>query len=67
LGVVLGRADRINSWDLFSKPGWVINSIIHDLHSIPLLSFILFFGLLANAIYFGLKRIILPPSAPSRR
>jgi uncharacterized membrane protein len=52
LGMVLGRVERNNSWDVFTQPAVVVRSTIHVLTSLELLGLTILFGLLCNFIYF---------------
>ncbi|MGI8420215.1 MAG: DUF1361 domain-containing protein [Candidatus Levyibacteriota bacterium] len=51
-GMVLGRAERINSWEVITKPGSVLLSAFHVLTSVHLLSLTFLFGIVCNIIYF---------------
>ena len=51
-GMVLGRVERINSWDVFFRPAAVIQSAIHVSTSLELLGLTFLFGLLCNIVYF---------------
>lgn len=51
-GMVLGRVERINSWEFFTNPSAVITSACHVLISVDLLGLTVLFGLLCNFIYF---------------
>ena len=53
--MVLGKVERVNSWDIFTDLGRVINSIIHIISSIELLGLVLLFGLFSNFFYFLFK------------
>ncbi|HZE87737.1 MAG TPA: DUF1361 domain-containing protein [Methylomirabilota bacterium] len=50
--MVLGKIERVNSWDLFVNPQFVIDSAIHLLRSFQLVSLGILFGLFANFFYF---------------
>lgn len=56
-GVVLGRVQRLNSWDVFINLPAVIKNAIHTLTTIELLIFTLLFGLLGNCLYFAFRRM----------
>lgn len=51
-GMVLGRVERINSWEVFTAPLRVIASSWHVLISPELLALTILFGLVCNFIYF---------------
>ena len=51
-GMVLGRVERLNSWDIFFNPHGVITSAKNVLFSVDLLGLTVLFGLLCNFIYF---------------
>ena len=51
-GMVLGRVERINSWEVFTAPVKVLNSAVHVFSSFDLLALMILFGLLCNFIYF---------------
>jgi len=59
-GMVLGRVERINSWDIITNIPHVTYEIIHTITSAELLSLAIFFGFLSNVIYFSLKNWIAP-------
>src|SRR6266403_392571 len=50
--VVLGKFERVNSWDLFLNPIFVITSTLHTLFSYQMFGLIILFGLFANFFYF---------------
>ena len=58
-GMVLGRVERINSWDIFFVPGKVFNSALRVVTSVDLLALTLLFGLLCNFVYFLFRTILL--------
>lgn len=53
LGIVLGRVQRINSWDTFIDAPKVLGASLRTLSSGELLLLVLFFGLFANLCYFS--------------
>lgn len=55
-GVMLGRWQRINSWDVFIRPQAVLESSLNILRSQEYLILVLLFGTLGNIIYFGWKK-----------
>lgn len=55
-GVALGKFERINSWDVFTKPVEVTRSSLYLLSSFEMVILILIFGTLINALYFSFKR-----------
>jgi len=54
-GLVLGRVERINSWEIFTNPQNVFLSAIDVITSIQLLGLTLLFGLVCNFIYFLIR------------
>lgn len=59
LGVFLGRILRINSWDLFHKPGQFFLNVLQNLNDRTALLLIVEFGLLLGTLYamlWGLLR-----------
>lgn len=57
-GVVVGRIQRTNSWEVFTNTPKVIVDVSNVLSSGDLLFLVLFFGLLGNILYFSLRKII---------
>lgn len=51
-GMVLGRVERVNSWEVFTNPLNVLLSTIHVLTSLQLIGLTVLFGLVCNFIYF---------------
>jgi uncharacterized membrane protein len=51
-GMVLGRVQRINSWDLFLNTPKVIQASVQIVSSVELLLLVVLFGCVANAVYF---------------
>jgi uncharacterized membrane protein len=51
-GMVLGRVERINSWEAITKPVGVLASAFHVITSMQLLGLTVLFGLVCNLIYF---------------
>lgn len=58
-GVILGRVERSNSWDVFIQPQTVLLSSLNIIQSEKNLIFVFLFGTLANLIYFGWKKFTL--------
>lgn len=56
LGIVLGRVQRINSWDIFVDIPKVIGASIGIFTSRELILLVLLFGLFANCCYFLLRK-----------
>ncbi len=56
-GVVLGRVQRLNSWDVFINLPAVVKSAVHTLTAIELLIFTVLFGFLGNFLYFVFRRM----------
>jgi uncharacterized membrane protein len=67
-GIVLGRVQRLNSWEIFIDSPKVIAASFQVLSSFELLLFVVLFGVLANGVYFvfrkyrGLAALLLPHS-----
>jgi uncharacterized membrane protein len=55
-GMVLGRVERVNSWQVFTNPPAVISSTLHVFHSFSLIALTVLFGLLCNFIYFLFRK-----------
>ncbi len=55
-GMVLGRVQRINSWDIFIDAPKVIQASFDILSSVDLLLLVVFFGVFANALYFVFRK-----------
>jgi len=53
-GVVLGKVQRAESWDVFLNTQKVVVDTIHIMKSLPLLTFTAAFGLFINLVYFFL-------------
>jgi uncharacterized membrane protein len=51
-GMVLGRVQRLNSWDLFIAAPNVLHAAFHIVSSLELLRLGVLFGLGANSVYF---------------
>jgi uncharacterized membrane protein len=51
-GMVLGRVQRINSWDIFVDTPKVIQASVQIVSSLELLLLVVLFGCVANAVYF---------------
>lgn len=58
-GVVLGRIQRLNSWDVFTNSEQVINDSIKTLSSLELIILSLIFGVIGNVIYFLFRNKLL--------
>ncbi len=56
-GVVLGRAQRTNSWDVFFNIQKVMSNTIHILLTSKLLILFFSFGVMCNIIYFSFRNI----------
>lgn len=54
-GVVLGRIQRLNSWDIITNLPGVLQNIFHILVSANLLLLTVFFGVLCNIVYFSYR------------
>ena len=54
--MVLGKVERVNSWDVFLNQQFVFSSIVAIVTSLPMLGLILLFGLFANFFYFLFRK-----------
>ena len=52
LGMVFGRVDRLNSWDVFTAPQVILGSVVHIFTNMELVGLAILFGLFANFVYF---------------
>ncbi|HSW88470.1 MAG TPA: DUF1361 domain-containing protein [Candidatus Saccharimonadales bacterium] len=57
-GLVLGRIERVNSWDVLTNTSAVVYKSLHTITSIQLSLLVIFFGLLSNLVYFTLRDFI---------
>jgi uncharacterized membrane protein len=55
-GIVLGRVQRLNSWDIFLDAPKVIHASFHIVSSWDLLLLAVLCGVLANAVYFLFRK-----------
>ncbi|SRR6266568_2334885 len=53
--LVMGRVERINSWDVFTHPLKTITATIHVFITFSLLSLMILFWLFCNFVYFLLR------------
>ncbi len=58
-GVVLGRIQRLNSWDVFTNFPQVVANTFSVVTTPSLFGLALLFGLLANIFYFSCKKFLL--------
>ncbi len=58
LGVVVGRVQRANSWDVILNPNKVIADTLALFYSHDLLLLIFFFWILNNVVYFSFRNIL---------
>jgi uncharacterized membrane protein len=54
--LVLGKIERVNSWDVFLNPAFVIFSAVNLIVSYKLLFLSLLFGFFANCFYFLFRK-----------
>lgn len=57
-GAIIGRVQRINSWEVFTDIQKVIGSGIRVLTSSEQILFVVLLGLIANILYFSLRKIV---------
>ncbi len=57
-GIVIGRVQRTNSWEVFTKIDKVIQDSINVFYSLELILLVIFFGILNNLVYYVLRRLI---------
>lgn len=65
LGIVLGRVQRLNSWDIFIDAPKVIAASFQILSSFELLLFVVLFGIFANGVYFVFRKYRGTTAAPA--
>lgn len=58
-GIILGRFERINSWEPVTDPSKVVNGILNTVSSLELLILALFLGLAGNLLYFLYKKKVI--------
>lgn len=58
-GLVLGRIERVNSWDILTNTSLVVYQSLHTITSLQLSLLVLFFGLLSNLLYFSFRDTII--------
>jgi uncharacterized membrane protein len=59
-GMVLGRVDRVNSWQVITAPHEVASAALHVLTSLDLMFLVVLFGLFNNIFYFLFHNTIKP-------
>lgn len=57
VGVVMGRVQRTNSWDLFLQPLRTINDLFAVMTRMDTLTYIVLFSVLTMVLYYLLKRL----------
>lgn len=57
-GVMVGRFQRTNSWEVFSHPLRVVNDVLNTVFTIEHILYTLLFGFFCNILYFGLRKYI---------
>ena len=57
-GLILGRVQRTNSWDVFTNINRVLNDSVRTFSSVELMLYTFLFGLLGNMVYFSLKQFL---------
>jgi uncharacterized membrane protein len=55
-GIVLGRVQRLNSWDIFIDAPKVMYASFQIVSSLELLLLVVFFSAVANALYFLFRK-----------
>ena len=55
-GIVLGRIQRLNSWEIFTETERVITDSLQITTSSKLVMYAIFFGLLGNLVYFIFRK-----------
>jgi uncharacterized membrane protein len=55
-GIVLGRVQRLNSWDIFIDAPKVMYASFQSVSSLELLLSVVFFSVVANALYFLFRK-----------
>lgn len=58
IGIVLGRVYRLNSWDILMEIEKVFVSALNLVTTPSMIALSLFFGIVANFVYFGFKKKI---------
>jgi len=67
LGIVLGRVQRLNSWDIIIDAPKVIAASFQILSSFELLLLVVFFGVFANGVYFVFRKYRGAIAAPASK
>jgi uncharacterized membrane protein len=57
-GMVLGRVQRLNSWDLFLNLPEVLNASLQIVTSLQLLLYVVLFAVTANLVYFLFRKLL---------
>lgn len=57
-GVVIGRVQRTNSWELFTNIQKVLYDIMNTISSSELLLLVIIFGIINNLIYFSFRKLL---------
>lgn len=63
-GVVVGRVQRTNSWDVFLNPGRVIDDAYNIVINPNLFIFTIAMGIISNIVYFSLKNTVIHKVKP---
>lgn len=58
-GIVLGRVERINSWEAFTHTTKVIAATVNIFTTSELLTLVILFGIIANVFYFLLRNVVI--------
>lgn len=58
-GIVIGRVQRTNSWEVFTNTVSVFHDSVRTISSLDLMIVVIVVGIFANCIYFGTKNIIM--------